>query len=218
MQRLRESGLFSVMSVSVDEDEHSIEMHLPYLRKVLADRYFLPSCIYLVVATDILALNPVQFTIRRQIPIVPVLVGALNVAAEKMYGKFFADILIDPSNLFIVSSDFCHWGSRFQYTFLPSAPPRHKIHERIEALDREAMDIIAKCDADGFKEYLKRTENTICGRHPISVLLFAVKSLKDSCRVNDASFTFTHYEQSNPAKSKSDSSVSYASAHLTFSA
>lgn len=143
----------------------------------------------------------------------------MNVAAEKKYGKFFADLLIDPSSLFIISSDFCHWGSRFQYTFLPPAPPTttSEIHQRIEALDREAMDLISKCDADGFKDYLKRTENTICGRHPISVLLSAVKSLMDSGRVNDASITFTHYAQSNPVKSKSDSSVSYASAHLTFS-
>ena len=28
-----------------------------------------------------------------------------------------AKYLDDPANVFIVSSDFCHWGTRFSYTF-----------------------------------------------------------------------------------------------------
>ena len=31
---LKASGEFAEMTVSVDEDEHSIEMHLPYVRKI----------------------------------------------------------------------------------------------------------------------------------------------------------------------------------------
>lgn len=31
---LRATGKFSDMSINTDEDEHSIEMHLPYVRKV----------------------------------------------------------------------------------------------------------------------------------------------------------------------------------------
>jgi predicted class III extradiol MEMO1 family dioxygenase len=33
------------------------------------------------------------------------------------------------------------------------------------------MDLIEKLNPVDFKMYLQRTENTICGRHPISVLL-----------------------------------------------
>ena len=33
------------------------------------------------------------------------------------------------------------------------------------------MEAIAKLDPGGFAEYLKKYENTICGRHPIGVLL-----------------------------------------------
>lgn len=36
---------------------------------------------------------------------------------EARYGKILGPYLDDPSNLFIISSDFCHWGSRFNYTF-----------------------------------------------------------------------------------------------------
>lgn len=34
VNELRTTGKFSDMSIGTDEDEHSIEMHLPYVRKV----------------------------------------------------------------------------------------------------------------------------------------------------------------------------------------
>jgi len=34
IKELRESGKFSEMSLQTDEDEHSIEMHLPFVRKI----------------------------------------------------------------------------------------------------------------------------------------------------------------------------------------
>ena len=40
----------------------------------------------------------------------PVLVGSLSVEKEQMYGSIFAKYLADPENLFVISSDFCHWG------------------------------------------------------------------------------------------------------------
>ena len=47
---------------------------------------------------------------RNQFTIVPVLVGALKEEKEAVYGKLFSQYLADPNNLFVVSSDFCHWG------------------------------------------------------------------------------------------------------------
>ena len=35
---LKDTGLFDEMSRSVDEDEHSLEMHLPYIRHVFKDK------------------------------------------------------------------------------------------------------------------------------------------------------------------------------------
>jgi predicted class III extradiol MEMO1 family dioxygenase len=34
VKELRATGKFSDMSIQTDEDEHSIEMHLPFVRKV----------------------------------------------------------------------------------------------------------------------------------------------------------------------------------------
>ena len=40
------------------------------------------------------------------------------------------------------------------------------------------MEFIEKLDPVGFAEYLKKYKNTICGRHPIGVLLNVSKHLK----------------------------------------
>ena len=47
--------------------------------------------------------------------IIPVLVGSLSAEKEDTYGKIFAKYLADPENLFVISSDFCHWG---EWSFL----------------------------------------------------------------------------------------------------
>ena len=36
INELKQSGIFGTMSEQTDEDEHSIEMHLPYIYKVLS--------------------------------------------------------------------------------------------------------------------------------------------------------------------------------------
>jgi hypothetical protein len=48
------------------------------------------------------------------------------VCSEARYGQLLAPYLLDPSNLFIISSDFCHWGSRFKFTFTNSEQVRSK--------------------------------------------------------------------------------------------
>lgn len=44
---------------------------------------------------------------------VPILVGAVSAESEAFYGQLLAKYVDDPSNFFSVSSDFCHWGSRY---------------------------------------------------------------------------------------------------------
>ena len=65
--------------------------------------------------------------------VVPVLVGSLSPEKEAKYGRIFARYLADPNNLFIISSDFCHWGQRFRYTEYDER--KGEIHESIKALD-----------------------------------------------------------------------------------
>lgn len=51
--------------------------------------------------------------------------------SEGLYGKILGPYLDDPSNLFIISSDFCHWGSRFSYS--PFTSPQEVSHAHTAA-------------------------------------------------------------------------------------
>jgi AmmeMemoRadiSam system protein B len=139
-------------------------------------------------------------------------VGNLSRKKLEIYGSIFAKYLADPSALLVISSDFCHWGSRFSYTHtLGNDIP---IYQSIENLDKQGMSLIEGLDGEGFAAYLQHTENTICGRHPIRLLLQACRQLIDQ---KSASIVcrFTHYAQSSEVRTIRDSSVSYASAYFT---
>lgn len=177
--------MFERMSLQTDEDEHSIEMHLPYTAKAMESH-------------------------KDEFSIVPVLVGALSESKEQEYGKLLSKYLADPSNLFIISSDFCHWGQRFRYTYYDES--QGEIYRSIEHLDKMGMGIIEQLDPISFSNYLKKYHNTICGRHPIGVLLNAVAELKKNGI--DMNFSFLNYAQSSQCRNWSDSSVSYAAGAL----
>lgn len=65
---------------------------------------------------------------------------------------------------------------------------------------------------DKFSSYLSRTRNTVCGRHPIGVLLGALTALEG----REAKLQWVRYEQSSQCVAVRDSSVSYASAYVVF--
>lgn len=69
----------------------------------------------------------------------------------------------------MISSDFCHWGQRFRYTYYDRSVG--EIWQSIQKLDKQGMNLIETLNPSAFTEYLKKYGNTICGRHPIGVLL-----------------------------------------------
>jgi hypothetical protein len=75
------------------------------------------------------------------------------------------------------------------------------------------VQLIESRDPDAFREYLKRTRNTICGRHPITVMLEAMIAAGVA---PSASVKFVRYAQSSACRTQEDSSVSYASAVIAF--
>lgn len=80
----------------------------------------------------------------------------------------------------------------------------------------QGMDIIETMNHEAFTAYLKRTGNTICGRHPIGVFLGALNAMKQlGTNGFVARLKFLNYDQSNACKSMQDSSVSYAAAAFT---
>ena len=106
---LWKTGMFERMSLQTDEDEHSIEMHLPCRAKAMESH-------------------------KDEFTIIPVLVGALSESKEQEFGKLFSKYLADPSNLFVVSPDFCHWGQRFRYSYYDES--QGEIYRSIEHLDK----------------------------------------------------------------------------------
>ncbi|KAI9256001.1 memo-like protein-domain-containing protein [Sporodiniella umbellata] len=197
VQELEKTGLFSYAREDVEVEEHSIEMHLPFVSKVFKNK-----------------LDSVK--------IVPVIVGHLSDRKKKAYGEVFAPYLEDPNTLFVISSDFCHWGKRFRYTHYSQDGQRenaiylkesnvHKInrpiYESIQGLDQCGIEAIESLDLNRFDAYLEDTENTICGRNPICVLLACLQELKDW----KVSAKCLKYAQSSKCRDISDSSVSYAS-------
>ncbi|CCU82209.1 putative DUF52 domain protein [Blumeria hordei DH14] len=230
------TGRFDTMAPDTDKSEHSLEMHLPYIFKLISRIHR----------------SSAQFP-----RLVPILVGNTSVISEQEYGQLLVPYLADPSNLFIISSDFCHWGLRFGYTYyIPESsdesagyelnlhdntPSRPYIHESIARLDRGALDAIESGSHKLFWENLNKTGNTVCGRHPIGIILSSLEALgkrkKEQLKEADHNsvetpapgsipsldntvqkqrvFKFTRYERSSDVVDVDDSSVSYASAFAT---
>lgn len=177
IQKLSKLKNFVFMEKEDEEQEHSLEMHLPYIKYIFGEQ---------------------------DVKLLPIMVGSLNIKSEEYFGKIFADYLKDDKTLFIISSDFCHWGVNFEY--MPYNSSDGEIWQHIEKLDKAGIQNIINQDPDGFLKYLDETDNTICGRHPIAVFLYAMKYSGLDTKTN-----LMYYKQSNQIKSRKQSSVSYAS-------
>jgi len=204
--KLNKTGLFQYMSRDVDEDEHSLEMHLPYIYKMLsrnfADESSFPS-------------------------LVPIMVGTTSASTEETVGKLLAPYLADPDNAFVISSDFAHWGTRFRYTYYvdnngnatslqsgdrtPKAP---LIHESIKQVDFQCIEACETGSHQVWLDVLGETGNTVCGRHPIGVVMAGLEEAERQGlrHTGNGRFRFVRYERSSEVTRISDSSVSYASA------
>ncbi|XP_076991104.1 protein MEMO1-like isoform X2 [Tamandua tetradactyla] len=102
-------------------------------------------------------------------------------------------------------------GQRFRYSYYDES--QGEIYRSIEHLDKMGMSIIEQLDPVSFSNYLKKYHNTICGRHPIGVLLNAITELQKNGM--NMSFSFLNYAQSSQCRNWQDSSVSYAAGALT---
>jgi AmmeMemoRadiSam system protein B len=203
---LQSTKKFVKWNTITEEKEHSLEMHLPYIYKML----------------------PKHFKSEDDFPLlIPILVGGTSAASERLYGQILAPYLAKPTSVFIVSSDFCHWGKRFGYTkylpdasseptdFPPTAATNPRIYESIGLLDKLAIEAIEGGKHEDFLDNLRRTGNTVCGRHPIGVVMAALEVLQQEGKLSSQEsgrFSFIKYARSEDVDNIGDSSVSYASA------
>jgi len=153
-------------------DEHSVQIELPMLQTHLA---------------------PFQF--------VPIVVGQCTEATLIKAATILKSV-VDDETLVVASSDFTHYGPRFNY--VPFTDP---VAEQLKTLDMDAFDTIKTLNPQAFTTYVKDTGATICGRDSITILL----SMLDST-------TQTHlidYTTSGALTDDYDNSVSYVSACFT---
>jgi AmmeMemoRadiSam system protein B/AmmeMemoRadiSam system protein A len=123
----------------VAEPEHAVEIELPFLQAALG-RFCL----------------------------VPVLVGDTTPRDQRAFAARLA-ALDDGRTLFVFSSDFAHYGTRFGYE--PFGALSLETRERIREMDGRAVALLAAVDTEGFRSYLSETGNTICGRHGLATML-----------------------------------------------
>ncbi|AET39798.1 Mho1p Ecym_4787 [Eremothecium cymbalariae DBVPG len=207
--------LFANLDQEADQDEHSLEMQYPMWYQTLIHNGLSPS----------------------KIGVVPILISHNSTKIDYTIGKCLLEYLKSGDSIFIISSDFCHWGRRFGYTGYVSSHEdiadaiaelteietlttrskldHHclKIYKSIELLDRYAMDILAQKNGPkdtyaAWKEYLEVTGNTICGEKPTGVFLCLLSYLNTS-----HPFKWSGYSQSSNVESLDESSVSYAAGY-----
>jgi len=134
---IRASGCRLVMDIpQAHAKEHALEVELPMLQAMMPP-----------------------------MPIVPLVAGQLSIESAKAIAEVLKP-LWTPDTLWIVSSDFTHYGQSFNYV-----PFNTDVPERLKALDLGAAERITDFDLEGFAEYLRRTGATICGESPIKILL-----------------------------------------------
>ena len=76
-------------------------------------------------------------------------------AKYKEYAKVLLPLFLDERTVFVISSDFCHWGSRFRFTHQYEDEP--VIHKSIERLDKNGMQLIENQSFNDFTRYLDDT-------------------------------------------------------------
>jgi len=153
---------------TIHEREHSLELQTAYIRHILGE-----------------------------IPLIPLVVGSFSDESHILRcAKNICEIK-QPGDLFVVSSDFTHFGPRYDYV-----PFYNDISDNIKELDTKAFSLIEKLDLKEFLEFQKETECTICGFNPICLLIATLPP--------NSKGELLHYETSRNQGSDDDiNSVSY---------
>jgi AmmeMemoRadiSam system protein B len=120
--------------------EHSLEIQLPFLQRAVPSLSVVPALVGMLAANDY----------------APVAAALAAVA--------------DDRTLFVVSSDFVHYGWRFDYLPFPATGPA-EVAAALRTLDMGAIERVCAGDPTAFSTYVEDTGATICGRVPITVFL-----------------------------------------------
>ncbi|MDD3886107.1 MAG: AmmeMemoRadiSam system protein B [Victivallaceae bacterium] len=99
-----------------------------------------------------------------ELPVLPLVFGSLNAPELKRAAAALDGLGGDI--LWIVSSDFTHFGMDYGYV-----PFEDDVRNRMRELDGEAAKLICNLDFDGFIQFINSTGATICGAIPLAALI-----------------------------------------------
>lgn len=126
---------------TVFSKEHSLEMQLPFIIKYC---------------------NTAQ--------IIPLIIGTIDCKNAQHIAQQLKTI-INKNTIVVISSDFVHYGKRFN--FMPFTDHQQL---RIRHLNSQAIQLIEKADCTAFESFIRKTGATICGSCPIKILLHLIHS------------------------------------------
>jgi MEMO1 family protein len=128
--------------------------------------------------------------------LVPLVIGRMDAEGCKNVADGLSPLL-GASTLLVVSSDFTHYGPNYDYV-----PFREDVGARIKELDERAAASIQTLSPTAFEEFCARTQDTICGREPIRILLTMLQG-------RDARAATLGYARSGDLMGDFTNSVSY---------
>lgn len=154
IQRLANSSLIDTRSLHYDprserrpthEREFAIEVVLPFLQERIGQFLLVPILVGNLVDLD------ADFREDR-----------LAVVAESL-GK-----ILNDRTLLVVSTDFTHYGARYDYTPFDEAVD---LPTAIRGLDRKAFELLLRKDGLEFQRFLRNTRVPICGHDALLLML-----------------------------------------------
>ena len=167
INNLKKCQYFS-LSQTIQANEHSLELQLPFIFKLFPKAKLIPMVVGSI--SDSKMLDSVSKSLKNN---------------------------ITDGDLIIVSSDFTHYGPRYNFT-----PFSDNIPKNLKQLDLEAFNEISKINAQNFLNFQSHTQDTICGMYPIAILLSILPP-------NSKAQLIKYTTSSEVMKEESDNSVSY---------
>ncbi len=129
----------------VHKREHSLEIQLPFLQRVLGE-----------------------------FKLVPILIGEIDLATYNRMAEAIAP-LVDDETLIVVSSDFTHYGRRFLFVpfteDIPENLKRIDLSAAEEIMELDVPGFLQKLDENGCGNPNYRRPQSICGRMPITLMM-----------------------------------------------
>jgi AmmeMemoRadiSam system protein B len=172
-------NLFTLMTKDVDDAEFSLEMQYPLIKWVFGER-------------------PVK--------LIPILVGSLNEEREAVVGTIIKPFLTADRALFVISSDFTHWGEIFRFTKMQN--PRKPLSQQLKLFDEKAQNVIVQFNAVHFRFLIEEMNGAICGCYSIALVISALSRKRYTAATVDRSELYT-------LKTPKDFSISYVAMVFT---